>query len=100
MKAKIPTAPSHLTPEAKKLWRAILQDFQIDDAAHLRVLQVGLEALDRAEACRQKINQVGELIYDRWKQPKANPLLAAERDARSAFVHAIKSLGLDPGAVQ
>lgn len=93
---KLPPAPKSLTCESAALWGKILSDWPISDAAHLRVLQAGLESLDRAESCRQRITVDGEIQIDRFGQSKPHCLLAAERDSRAAFVHAIRALGLDP----
>ena len=94
--SKSPNAPKDLSAAGKRLWRSILRDWEISDSAHLAVLREGLLARDRAESCRQRINADGETIVDRFNQVKPHPLIAAERDSRSAFIQAIKSLGLDP----
>lgn len=91
-----PTAPKPLSTAGKTLWRKILTDWNITDAAHLKVLEVGLLALDRAESLRKEIDRMGPAVVDRFDQTKANPLLPAERDSRSQFLTAIRSLGLDP----
>jgi phage terminase small subunit len=97
---KTPKAPPGLSAEGKRLWKAILRDWGITDAAHLEVLHVGLLSRDRAERCRVAIDRDGEAVRDRFGQVKVNPLLSAERDARSGFLAAIKVLGLDPSEVE
>ncbi len=97
---KVPKPPADLSAEGRKLWRAILADWGIADSAHLAVLHVGLQALDRAARCRAAIDAEGEVVQDRFKQKKPHPLLSAERDARSSFFQAVKTLGLDPSEVQ
>jgi len=94
-KAKPPTT---LSDPSKALWAAVLKDWSIDDAAHLKILEQGLLALDRAESCRRQIDEDGETLTDRFGQKKPHPLLAAERDSRAAFLAGMKSLGLDPEA--
>jgi len=93
---KLPPTPKDLSTAGKKLWRSILTDWPIDDSAHLAILHEALLARDRAESCRKQIDEVGELVVDRFGQQKPNPLLPHERDARSAFVQGIKALSLDP----
>lgn len=94
-----PRAPAGLSAGSKKLWAAILRDYRsITDAAGLRILQAGLESLDRANAAKKLVDKMGELVIDRFKQARVNPACAVERDARSQFLQALKQLGLEPNA--
>ena len=88
-------APGHLGTEAKKIWRDILFEYQIDDAAGLRILRVSLEAFDRAQAAREAIDREGMTIVDKSGQTKSHPLLPIERDNRAAFLAGLKALNLD-----
>jgi len=89
------SAPKHLSPEAKRIWKEILREYAIDDAAGLRILRTALEAWDRAQGAREVIEQEGMQIVDRFGQSKAHPLLAVERDARAGFLQGMKALNLD-----
>lgn len=95
-KTRKPPAPKHLSPDAKKLWASILSIWAIVDSANLAVLQAGLEARDRADKARLRINRDGVIVKDRFGQDKPHPLLPAERDNRAAFLAALKQLGLEP----
>jgi len=88
-------APSHLTAEAKKIWREILDEYDVNDAAGLRILRVALEAFDRAQAARATIDKDGMTIKDKFDQTKPHPLLPVERDSRAAFLAGLKALNLD-----
>ena len=88
-------APSHLTAEAKKIWREILDEYDVNDAAGLRILRVALEAFDRAQAARATIDKDGMTIKDKFDQTKPHPLLSVERDSRAAFLAGLKALNLD-----
>jgi len=88
-------APSHLTAEAKKIWREILDEYDVNDAAGLRILRVALEAFDRAQAARATIDKDGMTIKDKFDQTKPHPLLPVERDNRAAFLAGLKALNLD-----
>jgi P27 family predicted phage terminase small subunit len=88
-------APKHLTREAKRIWRDLIEEYAITDVAGLKVLRVALEAFDRCQKARDTIDGTGLLLKDRFGQPKANPLLAIERDNRAAFLAGIKALNLD-----
>ncbi len=87
--------PKHLSEKAKKLWKKLLSEYQIDDTAGLSILQAGLEAYDRAEAARVQIEADGLTILDKFNQTKPHPLIACERDSRAAFLHAMRMLNFD-----
>jgi P27 family predicted phage terminase small subunit len=87
--------PNHLSREAKKLWTAILEEYDISDAAGLHILRVALEAYDRAQAARKTIDKEGMTMHDKFNQLKPHPLLPIERDSRAAFLAGLKALNLD-----
>lgn len=89
-----PQPPPHLGEDGRKLWLDIQRAYQIDDPGGLVLLRVACEALDRAESCRQLIDEQGAMLTIRGI-PRAHPALAAERDARAAIVRAIRNLNLD-----
>jgi len=88
-------APSHLSKEAKKIFRGLCLEYQIYDMAGLRILRVACEAFDRAQSCREAIDQDGLTVQDKNGQVKPHPLIAAERDSRAAFLAGLKALNLD-----
>jgi len=79
------------------MWRDITTEFSFDDPASLALLRSALEAHQRARRCRLVIDVEGEGVRDRFQQLRAHPLLAAERDARAAFLSAMRALNLDLG---
>jgi P27 family predicted phage terminase small subunit len=87
--------PKHLSLEARKIWKEILSEYDIDDAAGIRILRVAMEAFDRAQAAREKIDLEGMSITDKFGQIKPHPLLPIERDSRAAFLSGLKALNLD-----
>ena len=87
--------PGHLSAEAKKIWGEILVEYQIDDAAGLRILRVALESFDRSQMARKTIRRDGMTFIDKAGQVKSHPLLPIERDSRAAFLTALKALNLD-----
>lgn len=95
MKKSFTKAPKSLTREAATWWRAIQREYSIDDEAGRLLLQTAFEAFDRMRRCQSAIDRDGEVILDRFDQPKPHPLLAAERDARSQMLLALKQLNLD-----
>ena len=87
--------PFHLSDESKLIWREILKEYAIDDAAGLRILRVALESFDRSQSAREAIDRDGLTIVDKFGQIKSHPLLPIERDSRSAFLAGLKGLNLD-----
>lgn len=88
-------APKHLSVESKKIWKEILDEYSIEDAAGLRILRVALESFDRAQSAREAIDKDGMTVKDKAGQTKPHPLLPIERDSRAAFLSGLKSLNLD-----
>ena len=92
---KSKSAPSHLSKEAKKIFKDLCAEYGIDDVAGLRILRVALEAFDRAQAAREAIEKDGMTVTDKFNQVKPHPLLPVERDSRAAFLAGLKHLNLD-----
>lgn len=88
-------APGHLSKEAKKIWKSLLAEYAIEDVAGLKILRVALEAFDRAQAARERIDLEGMTIQDRFDISKPHSLLPIERDSRAAFLAGLKALNLD-----
>lgn len=59
------------------------------------LIQTALEAFDRLRECQAAIKRDGQMIFDRFDQRRAHPLLPAERDARAQMLQALKALNLD-----
>ncbi len=87
--------PKGLSPEARALWRRLTTDYAIADAGGLAILAAGLEAFDRMRSVQAEIALAGATFRDRFGQLRAHPGVAIERDARSAWLGALKQLNLD-----
>lgn len=98
--AKPVEAPAHLERQEKRMWRDITAANRFEDPASTAMLRTALEAHQRARRCREQVDRDGEAVKDRWDQLKPHPLLAAERDARAAFLSAMKALNLDLGVTR
>ena len=92
---KEPPPPKHLAVPERRLWTAILRENLLDSEAALSILRSTLEAHQRARTCRETVDLEGAIYRDRFDQPKPHPLIAAERDARAAFVSGMRALNLD-----
>lgn len=84
------TPPKHLSPAARRLYRAIAADVELD-AAGAVILQAGLESWDRVQACRAIIAEEGLTGPD----GRRHPLLDAETAAYRLLLANFRELGLD-----
>jgi P27 family predicted phage terminase small subunit len=90
-----PKPPKHLGTPERELWRGILQDFKLDNAAAIAMLCTALEAHQRAREARETIDREGMSFKTSHGQTRVHPLLTVERDARSAFITSMRALGLE-----
>ncbi len=94
------TVPKHLSADAKTMWRRLMEDFHLEDAAALALLRAACEAFDRCNEARQQIAKEGATLKDRFGQVRAHPAVAVERDARGQMISALRALRLDPGVLE
>ena len=86
--------PRKLGKHGAALWASVLRDFDMSDAAGREMLCSACQALDRAEACREIIEDEGEMIRTKTG-PKENPLCKIELGNRAFVVRTLSKLGLD-----
>ena len=77
--------PNHLSPEARRWWRKIVEEWELGNDA-LLLLRGALEAFDRCTDARKLLETDGLVLKDRFGQQKAHPAAAIERDARLLLV--------------
>ena len=77
-----------------------MREYEIDDAGGLEMLASACQALDRAERCREAIDDEGEMIRTKAAGPRDHPLLKHELAARSFVVRTLQRLGLNMEAVK
>lgn len=87
-------APAHLSREMKR-WFQFLAEEYVLESHHLRVLQSACESWDRCQEARKMLTREGLTTVDGKGALKAHPAVAIERDARLAFLRALRELGLD-----
>jgi P27 family predicted phage terminase small subunit len=91
----VPSAPPHLSTEAKTWWRKINEGNEINDQAGLIILTTALEAFDRMRQAQAIIAELVITVSDRWQQVKPNPAAAIEHNSRAAMLSALRQLNLD-----
>lgn len=87
--------PSGLSPAAVAWWKRLHAEFDLDDAGAAFLLETALRAFDRMGEAAALVDTHGVAVSDRYGQLRANPAVAAERDARAAMLGAFKQLNLD-----
>ncbi len=92
---KAPSPPRYLNSPERKLWRELHAGFDLTDPAAVALLIAAMEAHQRSRKCRESVDHDGQTFRDRFGQVRPHPLLAAERDARAAFLAAMRALNLD-----
>ena len=88
-------APNHLSAAARRWWRAIMGEYQIEDAAGLLLLTTALECFDRMKSAGAVLDQEGPTFTDRYGQARPHPAATVESTNRSQMLSAIKQLNLD-----
>lgn len=92
---KVPKPPKNLTLPAKRLWRALQGEYQIEDAAGLDLLGDYARFYDRREQARETIRLEGATVKDRFGQIQAHPCTRIERDSSAAMGRILRQLNLD-----
>jgi P27 family predicted phage terminase small subunit len=87
--------PKNLKKDGKRLFRELVEDFNITDPAGLQYLATAGECLDRMKEAQAEIKRHGVLVEDRYKALKQNPACGIEKDARNGMLAALKALNLD-----
>jgi len=90
---KIPSPPAGLSAEARKLWSDVLEEFELPAHA-AKTLHVACQTLDRLREAQAAIAADG-IILDGRQGPRPHPGIAIERDSRTAFLRAMREIGLD-----
>ena len=83
--------PRHLSPEAKTLWKAILEEYDLEPA-ELSILKVALESYDRAQVCRQQVSDEGVTVTAPSGFIRAHPALTAEKQAHTIYLQSMRLL--------
>lgn len=89
--------PRHLRPATRQWWRSVVATYVLEPH-HLKLLQAAAESWDAMEVARDALRKHGRVFIDRYKQPRARPEVAMERDAKVVFARLLRELALDVDA--
>jgi hypothetical protein len=87
--------PRPLGKHGTALWRSIRCEYDVTDAAGVELLCLACQALDRAEACREKIDEMGEVGIVNGAAVREHPLLRHELTNRSFVAKTLERLGVN-----
>jgi phage terminase small subunit len=86
--------PVGYTPEARKLWRRVLEGWDLDPAA-LAILDSACRALMRVREAQDLIAAGGLMVKDRFGQDKPHPATTVEHNAKQTLLRNLRALNLD-----
>lgn len=87
--------PRGLTKRDRELFKAMIEEYSIDDPAGLSIMQTAMIAKATETKCQRIVDKEGLVYFDRFNRPKNHPLLTTIRDARSQYLQALRQLNLD-----
>jgi phage terminase small subunit len=74
--------PSHLSPAARRLWRALFNTHKFDLPSSQLLLASLCEAYDRATSCREALKDQPLTVVDKHGGTRIHPLVVEERQQR------------------
>ena len=89
---KVPRAPAHLSKAARKWWSGVMESYEVEDHV-IQTVTAAAEAWDRKEQARLILAKDGLTVECR-DGLKTHPCVAVERDARLAYLRAVRELCL------
>ena len=92
-------APEHLHGEAAAWWKAVNDEFELDDSHSQWLLLVAAEAFSRLRDAQQIVKKEGLCVTTSRGIVSAHPMLRVERETRSQLLQALRHLCLDATGV-
>ena len=87
-----PTAPKHLSGQAKADWKRFHEEYQLDSDCEDILLEL-LEAGDRKRQAQAEL-KAGIVVTNRFGELRPHPACAIERDSRLQILRCLRALGL------
>ncbi len=91
--------PEHLPAEAAAWWKAVNDEFELDDSHSQWLLLVAAEAFGRLRDAQHIVKKEGLTITSPRGVVSAHPMLRVERETRSQLLQALRHLCLDATGV-
>lgn len=91
--ARRPTAPADLGPKAKKIWREITRDFELN-IVELRILEDYCREVDLIERLQDAVARGQLTVSGSMGQPVANELIKEIRQHRALLPRLVSALNL------
>jgi hypothetical protein len=92
--------PVGLGPAGRELYKRLVADFEIDDAAGRALLLNAAQAADRVAEASKAIADDGLFLTDRLGRRYTHPAQQVEVSAGKALLAALRGLKLAPGSGQ
>jgi P27 family predicted phage terminase small subunit len=89
----LPAPPGHLSKEARELFATLVEEYEFEPV-ELATLTLALEAYDQAATARRRVKRDGQIVLDRFDQPKAHPAVTIHRDALATWARLMGQLGI------
>ncbi len=91
-----PKPPRTLSPEARRWWKRLMNEYTLDDTGALLLLEVALTSFDEMRAAEKIIKEEGLITTTTTTNARhLHPAAAVVRDARLGMLRALKALNLD-----
>ena len=87
-------APLHLKPSTRRWWASVVREYALE-GHHVRLLTLAAEAWDRCQEARERIEQDGAYVVDRFGQLKPHAAIGVEHASRVGFARLLRELDLD-----
>lgn len=92
-----PAPPKGTGPAGRKLWTGVLKDWTLDPH-ELTLLRECVRTVDALDVLHKRVAKDGEIILDRFGEPKAHPALVEARQLKIAYARLLAALRLPDGA--
>lgn len=89
-----------LSTEARKLFKRVVAEWNIQDEAGRFLLTVACEALTEMREAQETLAREGAIIRDRFGQDRLHPACQREKEARAHMLAAFKQLNLDLASLE